>query len=89
MIINVKTDPEVLDLLRRAAKMPAATREQIEYQKRSWIIAEIGMGSDADEAAYSMAFARSDRVEMDRLDREAQKRMDLAKAHFEQNSRPS
>jgi len=83
MIVNVKTDPELLDLLRRASRLPAPDRAELNRQKRSWVIAEMGMGSDADEAAYSSAVTRNDKAELERLDHEAQKRMDFARAFLD------
>lgn len=37
----MKSDPELLRLLEEARKLPPMTREQIEVQRRSWVIGEM------------------------------------------------
>ena len=72
------TDPELLQLLERAARMPPPTPEQIAASRRSWVIAETAIGSDADEAAYREAFDAGDTARMARLDAEGQARGERA-----------
>lgn len=66
------TDPELLDRLRN---LPPATPEQIAAQRRSWVVGEMGMGSDADEAEYASACAAGDAEWIARCDAKAQARM--------------
>ena len=68
------------DLIAAARARGPMTADEIEAQRRSYVIAEIGMGSDSDEAAYRAAHARGDAAEMARLDDEAAKRVAAAKA---------
>lgn len=66
--------PELLDALRRAAgrKMTPA---EVAAQRRSYVRAEIGFGSDADEAAYRAALVAGSTAALARLEAEAQARM--------------
>lgn len=66
--------PELARLLQKAAAHKMSKRE-IEAQCQSWIAGEIGMGSDADEAAYAVALVRGDTAEIARLDAEAEARV--------------
>ena len=68
------TDPDLVTLLKRAAARKQ-TAAEIAAGHRAWVIAEMGMGSDADEAAYSEALRRGDYVLLGRLNAEADARM--------------
>jgi hypothetical protein len=60
------------------SKIRCLTKEELRAQRRSWVAAESGFGSDADEAAYRAAYERGDTTEMARLDAEAEKRKQRA-----------
>ena len=51
------------------------TPEEIEAQRKSFARAEMGFGSDADEAAYRAALDANGTEELARLDAEAEERM--------------
>lgn len=72
--------PDIDDLLKRAfAHVAAMTPEErsamYEAQRESWCRAELGFGTDADEAEYRAALARGDEETMIRLEREARERI--------------
>jgi hypothetical protein len=72
-------DPELLRLIaesveRYEALSPEQRLAHDRAQRRSWILAEAGFGSDADEAAYRVALERGDWPTMIRLDEEAEER---------------
>lgn len=54
---------------------PEERRAMWEAQRRSFVKAEIGFGSDADEAAYARACAHGDEAEIARLESEAAARI--------------
>lgn len=58
------------------------TPEEIAAQRTSFVRAEVGFGSDSDEAAYRAAVASGDRATVERLDREAELRMTRFQAGF-------
>lgn len=76
------SDPVLIELLERAARLPPPTPAQRQAQREGWAIAAMGMGSDADEAAYAAAVATEDRKKMARLDWESEERMNRARAYF-------
>ena len=61
---------------RVAAMSPAELAEMLDAQRRSFVRAEAGFGSDADEAAYSRAIIQGDRNEIAGLEAEASARVD-------------
>lgn len=67
-------DPDLNELL-QLCRGHEMTVEEIAAQRQSYARAELGFGTDADEAAYRAAVARGDRHEVERLDREAEARM--------------
>jgi hypothetical protein len=77
------TNPELIALLSRARDVvEAMTPEQrgtmIAAQRRSYVIGEAGMGSDADEAAYRAALVAGDHSALVRLNAESMERMQMA-----------
>lgn len=60
------------------AMTPAERAAMLGAQRRSWVLAEAGFGTDADEAAFRSAMEQGDEQEMARLDREAEARMTAA-----------
>lgn len=69
-------DKHLEKLLAEARGREPMSADEIEAQKRSFVRAEAGFGSDSDEAAYAAAVARGDKVEIERLDKEAEARME-------------
>jgi hypothetical protein len=79
--------PELDELLRKSkevvdAMTPEARAAMFAEQRRSFVRGQIGMGSDADEAAYASALRSSDTETLRRLDQEAAAR--VARAEKEQ-----
>lgn len=66
--------PTLAALLERA-RGHKMTPAEIDAQRRSWVRAEAGFGSDADEAAYHAAVAAGDKKEITWLDAEAEERI--------------
>lgn len=58
---------------------PREKEQMLASQCRSYVIAEVGFGSDRDEADYAAAVAAGDRNEIQRLRAEAEKRMAVAR----------
>lgn len=58
-----------------AAMTPEQRREMMEAQRRSWARGEVGIGSDADEAAYSQALRDGDQEAVARLQAESDARV--------------
>lgn len=58
-----------------AAMTPEQRREMMRAQRRSWARGEVGIGSDADEAAYSRALKDGDQETLDRLQAEGDARV--------------
>lgn len=81
--MNYETDPELLALLEQAKQLPPMTATQIKAQQRSWVIAEMGMGSDTDELAYRVALALGDAAKLNRLNAEGAYRMSRATMIFD------
>jgi hypothetical protein len=63
---------------RYAAMTPAERRAMWDAQRRGYVRAEAGFGSDADESAYRAAHARGDTEALARLDAESEARMQMA-----------
>lgn len=53
------------------------TPEEAAAQRWSFVVGEAGFGSDADERAYREAIAREDVLEIQRLEHEAIRRMEI------------
>lgn len=64
---------------RFAAMSPAERERMFQAQRRSYVLGEIGMGSDKDEAAYRTALEAGDHATLVRLTAEAEARMGRAK----------
>lgn len=62
-------------LLERLKTIRPATAEELQAQRRSYLRAEAGFGSDADEAAYARALADGDAGKIAELDAAAERRM--------------
>ena len=45
-MVEVTTDPELIRLLEDARKLPPMTKEQIDAQRRSWVIGEMLLEHD-------------------------------------------
>lgn len=58
-----------------AAMTPEQREAMFRAQRRSYVIGEIGMGSDGDEIAYRAAVAAGDQETVKRIDAEAAERM--------------
>jgi len=52
--------------------------EEVEAQRRSWVRGELGLGSDADEAAYARALRDNDTETLARLRAEGNARIKAA-----------
>lgn len=81
-----KERPELDELIQRAiakyaAMTPAERAVMHDAQRRSWVRGELGMGSDADEAAYRGANPE----ERKQLDAEAKVRVDRSMARHDEN----
>jgi molybdopterin-biosynthesis enzyme MoeA-like protein len=68
---------------RAKAMTPQERAEMFEAQKRSFVLAEAGFGSDEDEAAYAAALAAGDKDEIARLDRESAERVASAARYLD------
>ena len=64
------------------AKARPVSRAELEAQRRSYVRAEAGFGSDADERAIRDAMARGDKAEIKRLDMEAEARTAAVDRYF-------
>lgn len=78
MTPTFKPDPAIDALIRRAATRKPKPGERAE-QRRSWVLAEASMGSDADERAYRAALFANDTATLERLRAEAAARVERAK----------
>ena len=58
-----------------AARNHVMTPEERRSQRRSFVLGEAGMGSDADEAAYRRALEARDEEALARLDAESELRV--------------
>lgn len=72
-----------------AARYDAMTPEQKRAadraQRRSYVIGEMAMGDDGDEAAYAKALYEGDIEEVDRLDGQARARISAATKWLDEN----
>jgi hypothetical protein len=80
---------DILALLAEArarwdAMSPAERWAQIEAQKRSYVIAEAGFGSDADEAAWHAAHASGNPERIAAEEAKVQARMEAARKYLEE-----
>lgn len=78
------TSPELLALMERARSLPPPSPADRRAQRRSYVVAEMGMGTDEDEAAYRTALAADDTATIVRLDAEAHARMEAGARLFDQ-----
>jgi hypothetical protein len=69
------------------AMTPEQQQEMWRQQRRSFIIGEAGMGSDADEKAYRAAQISGDTAKIAGLDTEANQRMQRAKKWLDDNGK--
>lgn len=73
------------DAAERVERMTPSEREEMyRRQRRSFVRAMAGFGSDADEQAYRKAIAHGDEAEIARLESEASARMDAVDAYFDE-----
>ena len=84
MIPSIPSSPAHDALLARLATCRAPTPQEIAAQRRFFVRAEMGFGSDRQEAEYEAAVVAGDQEKIARLDREAQVRMDAADAWFDE-----
>lgn len=54
-IPDMQTDPELLALIEATRKLPPMTREQIEAQRRSWVIGELMLQHESMSLAEASA----------------------------------
>lgn len=80
---NPKRD-NLARLLAEARARGPISRAELEAQRRSYVRAEAGFGSDADERAMRDAMARGDKAEIKRLDMEAEARMAAVDRYFDE-----
>ncbi len=66
-------------LIKAARERGPMTEAELKAQRESFVRAEVGMGSDRDEAAFRAAMDRGDKAEMARLEAEGLARMDRLK----------
>lgn len=71
--------PKLDALLKQAKAHRPMTPEEIEAQRQSWVRGEMGMGSDADEAAYRAALESEDTETLKRLDLESMQRVETTR----------
>jgi hypothetical protein len=83
-IAALTTDPELLRLLMRVRDLPTPTLEQLANSRCAWVIAEMTIGSDADEAAYSDALHRGDYVLLGKLEAEGHARGERAAQYMKE-----
>lgn len=77
LLAKAKADWDCMSLQDRAAMLRA--------QRRSYMLGEAALGSDADEAAYAEAVAAGDKATMARLDAEAEARAADMSAYLDRN----
>lgn len=63
------------------------TEAELRAQRRSYVVGEAAMGSDADEAAYRAAVERGDQTAIANLDAEAEQRRARAEAYLAEDGR--
>lgn len=68
-------EPDLNELL-TLARAHRMTAEETAAQRASFVLAEVGFGTDADELAYRRAVEHGDGAEIARLDAEAEARME-------------
>ena len=71
-------------LIEQARARAPMTIAELKAQRRSYVRAEAGFGSDADERAMRDAMARGDKAEIKRLDMEAEARMAAVDRFFDE-----
>ena len=76
---------DIKELIAKARVAGPMTRAEVEAQRRSFVRAEIGLGSDADEIAYRSALASGDQEALAKLNKEAEARMAQVDAYFASN----
>ena len=75
MFAAKKASPELDALIARARNAPPMTEAEIKAQRDSFARAELGFGSDEQEAEYAAALLRGDDETVKRCEAEAQVRM--------------
>jgi len=73
-----------LDVLLAKAREHKITNEELQEQRKNYVISEMAIGNDGDEAAYRDALDRDDKEEIKRLDIEVEKRRQRAIKIMEQ-----
>jgi hypothetical protein len=86
---GLRDDPALTKLIAEAkaryeAMSPVERATHDRAQRRSYVLAEIAMGSDADEVAYRRAVETDNWVEQARLEREGNRRAAFAAQHLEE-----
>ena len=76
-------DAELSRLVEQVRELGPMTDAEIEVQRRSFVRAELGFGSDADERSYMAAIKAGDAVAIERLDAEAAERMAVVQIDWE------
>lgn len=71
--------PNLDALLAQAKAHRPMTPEEVEAQRQSWVRGEMGLGSDADEAAYRAALESGDTETLKRLDLESMQRVEATR----------
>lgn len=76
----------VSETKQRISEMTPEQREaMLKAQRESYVVAEMGFGSDKDEAEYRDAVLSGDADRIAACERAAQERMNLARALMEKN----
>lgn len=83
-LMKPSPDRTALSQLIEQAKARPMTQAEMREQRRNYVRAEMGFGSDADEAAYAAALAAGDEEALARLKREADERMAAADRYFDE-----
>jgi hypothetical protein len=81
MTVRSKPRPDLDRLLKESveavkAMTPRQRRDMIRAQRRSWARGEVGIGADADEAAYAKALREKDWDTISRLEAESAARVE-------------
>lgn len=79
---------ELTALIQRAKEQwvsmsPKERRQMLDAQRESYVISEVGFGSDADEAEYMEARRSGDALRIAECERRAEERMERARKIIE------